>query len=480
MAFVPNYKHDIFISYAHVDDQVESSTDEGWVTTLVKGLKTRLAQKLGRSDAYKLWFDHDLSRHVRITPQIMDALEKTAILIVILSPGYIASDWCQREKEAFLSFIKESSSRVFIVERDKIKDEDRPSEFEELKGYCFWVQEEGKPPQTLGMPKPNPDDPRYYPYYDAVNDLSCYLAEELQKLKSDVESPHTKTKLSEASPTVFLAEVTDDLDSQRDSMKRYLKQAGIRVLPETCYPFDPRAFKQAVKRDLAKCKLFVQLLSGTAGKKPPDLPQGYVNLQFECAKKAGKTIMQWHSQDLDIASITNADHRAFLQLDTVVATGIEEFKSMVKENVFYTPPSPAKKPIDAFVFVDMESIDRSLSNDVCDMLDRYGAGYILPKDCGSPKEIRNDFEKNLLYCDALIVIYGKSTVDWVKEHLRQSHKILAMRVQPLKALALYEGPPEPKDKPGKLPNMRTINCKKGLNEPELKSFLDSLLKGDIK
>jgi len=479
MAFVPNYEHDIFLSYAHVDDIVEAGAEHGWVTTLVKGLKTKLAQKLGRSDAYKLWVDHELSRHVRITPQIMGALKKTAILIVILSPGYIASDWCQREKDTFLIFIKEmarSGSRVFIVERDKIKDEERPSEFKELTGYCFWVQEEGKPPKTLGTPKPNPDDPRYY---ELVNDLSYDLAEELQKLKSAAKSP--KTKLSEASPTMFLAEVTDDLDSQRDSVKRYLNQAGIRVLPEACYPFDPRAFKQALERDLAKCKSFVQLLSGTPGKKPPDLPQGYVNLQFECAKEAGKIILQWRSQDLDIASITNTDHRALLQLDSVVATGIEEFKSMVKENVFYRPPSSVKKPIEAFVFVDMESIDRSLANDVCTMLDRYGAGYVLPRERGSPKEMRNDFEKNLLYCDTLIVIYGNSTVDWVRENLRQSHKILAMRERPLKALALFEGPPEPKENPGlKLPDMRIINCKKGLSEPELKSFLDNIPKGDIK
>lgn len=476
MAFVPNYKNDIFVSYAHVDDQVEPGADEGWVTTLVKGLKTKLAQKLGRSDAYKLWFDHELSRHVRITPQIMDALKKTAILIVVLSPGYTASDWCQREKEAFLSFIKESSSRVFIVERDKIKDEERPSEFEELKGYCFWVQEEGKPPQTLGTPKPNPDDPRYY---ELVNDLSYDLAEELHKLKSAAKSP--AVKLSEASPTVFLAEVTDDLDLQRDSMKRYLNQAGIRVLPEACYPFDPRAFKQAVERDLAKCKLFIQLLSGTAGKKPPDLPQGYVNLQFECAKKAGKTITQWRSQDLKITSITDANHRALLQLDTVVATAIEEFKSMVKENILYKPPTSTKKPIEAFVFVDMESADRSVANEICDILDRHGASYALPMECGKPVEIRTDLEQNMLECDALIVIYGNSTVKWVREHLRQSRKILAQRERPLQALAVYEGPPMPKDNLGfKLPNMKTLDCKEGLNEQELKSFLNNIQKGDIK
>ncbi len=481
MTFVPNYENDIFVSYAHVDNQVEPGADEGWVTTLVKGLKTKLAQKLGRSDAYKLWIDPQLSRHVRITPQIMHTLKKTAILVVILSPGYVHSDWCQREKDTFLNFIKEkirSGSRVFIVERDKIKDKERPPEFEELKGYCFWVQEEGKAPRILGTPRPNPDDHRYY---DLVNDLSYDLAEELEKLKLTNERPDTKTQLPDAGPTVFLAEVTDDLNSQRDGVKRYLNQAGVQVLPETCYPGDPRAFKQAVERDLDKCKLFVQILSGTAGKKPPDLPQGYVHLQFECAKKVGKTILQWRSRELDIDSITDQEHRALLQLDTVLAIGIEEFKLMVKEKVFYKAPAHVKIPMETFVFVDMESTDRSLANEVCDVIERYGATYALPVECGKPAEIRNDLEQNLLECDALVVIYGSSTVTWVREHLRQSRKILAMRERPLQALAVYEGPPEPKNNLGfKLANMRILDCKKGLREQELISFLDKLPKKEVR
>lgn len=91
-AFVPHCEHDIFISYAHVDDEPALGAAEGWVTTLVKGLRTLLAQKLGRSDAYSLWMDHQLPRNVQITPQIMDILQKTATLVVILSPGYVASD----------------------------------------------------------------------------------------------------------------------------------------------------------------------------------------------------------------------------------------------------------------------------------------------------------------------------------------------------------------------------------------------------
>lgn len=484
MTFVPRRKYDIFVSYAHVDDKPLHGVKDGWVTFLVKSLKTKLAQKLGRSDAYKLWIDQELSRHVRITPQITDTLQETAILLVIMSPGYVASEWCQREKETFLNIVKgrrRSGSRVFIVERDMVEDCDRPEEFKELSGYRFWKKEEGARTRILGVPKPNPEDPEDKDYYSKFNDLSCDLVAELKKLKI-AEEPSTKTKkLLDIGPTVFLAEVTDDLDPQRDNVKRYLNQVGVQVLPDICYSREPRAFQRALEKDLAKCKLFIQLLSGTVGKKSPDLPQGYARLQFECAKKAGKTILQWRSRELDMASITDADHCALLQLDTVVAVGIEEFKSMVKEKAFYKPPARVKMPVEAFVFVDMESTDRSLANEVCDVLDRKGFTYALPVECGKPADIRSDLEQNLSECDALIVIFGSSTVTWVREHLRQSRKILAMRERPLKALAVYEGPPEPKDNLGfKLANMRILDCKKGLSEQKLISFLDRIPKKEVR
>ena len=61
MAFVPGYEHDIFVSYAPVDNRPLYGATKGWVTTLIENLKTLLAQKLGSSDAYSLWIDFELA-----------------------------------------------------------------------------------------------------------------------------------------------------------------------------------------------------------------------------------------------------------------------------------------------------------------------------------------------------------------------------------------------------------------------------------
>ena len=474
MAYVPSYEHDVFVSYAHVDDEPELGEKDGWVTTLVSTLKKRLAQKLGRSDALSLWMDHELLGHAGVSRQIADALERTATFIVILSPGYIASSWCQREMSAFLGHVakrrQSSSSQIFVVRRDKI-DGREPEELAELPGYQFWVQDDLKPTtHILGTPRPDPSDSRYY---STLNDLVTELADHLKSLRDPTHRGPQKIIPAER-PTIFIAETTDDLDEVHDDVKRYLLQAGLHVLPDCWYPRDPAAFQRAAARDLERSEIFVQLLSARMGKRTPDVPDGYAHLQFHMAESAGKPIIQWRSEELDTTKIGDARHRALLERETVLAVGIEEFKRTIKESVVKKPAPPAK-PIDAFVFVDRDAEDSPLAEQVCDALKQYGAGYVLPERRGTASEIRRELERNLMECDALIVVYGESDRGWVDEQLRQCRKALSKRDRPLQAVAVFEGPPEPKERLNvNLPKMLTIDCRRGLDHVALNTFLTGL------
>ena len=203
MALVPGYRHDIFVSYAHVDNQPDTGVAEGWVSTLVEGLRRRLDAKLGRREAYSLWMDPKLAGHVPITPEIMENLRKSVTLLVVLSPGYLSSEWCRQEMGTFLNTVKEqerSGTRVFIVERTKMEESGRPSELKELElvGYPFWVQEhDSDPPRTLGDPQPHPED---HLYYDALNKLSYELAQELEASIMSNDSVRIKTSIDRLEP----------------------------------------------------------------------------------------------------------------------------------------------------------------------------------------------------------------------------------------------------------------------------------------
>jgi hypothetical protein len=250
--------------------------------------------------------------------------------------------------------------------------------------------------------------------------------------------------ISEIRPTVFLAEATDDLDAQRDAVQRYLEQAGVRVLPVTLYSRTPAAFQQALDSDLAQSTLFVQLLSGVLGKKPPDLPQGYVRLQCERARALGLPMLQWRSPELDCTAIQDAEHRALLEGETVLATRLEELKLTIVQRACCPPTPSPTRPINALVFVNAEAEDDTLAQEVGEFLARNGVASVFPLRGGQPSEVRQDLEHNLLYCDGIIVVYGSIPLLWVRQQLVYCLKQAFRRDQPLKVFAVYEGPPEPK------------------------------------
>jgi hypothetical protein len=67
------------------------------------------------------------------------------------------------------------------------------------------------------------------------------------------------------------------------------------------------------------------------------------------------------------------------------------------------------------VFVDGGAEDSPLAEQVCEALKQYGAGYVLPERRGTAAEMRQELERNLEDCDALIVVYGASDRGWVDE-----------------------------------------------------------------
>jgi len=294
MGFVHPAKTDLFVSYAHVDDLPLQPGRAGWVTTLVGSLKNLLAQRLGRGESISLWMDHELPGHVELTPEIESKLGEAAAVLIVLSPAYLASTWCLKEMRFFSDAIRRVSGgvggRIFLVEYDQVE---RPQDLGELKGYRFWAKDPlGRSTRALGIPRPSPEDRGYF---DQLYDLRHDLAEALTRLKAGADDVPVADGAGDR-PVVFLAEVTDDLDDEREEVRRYLLQAGLAVVPEGVYLRDPAAFRAAAAGDLARAMLFVQLLSGLAGKRLPGASQTIVGLQHECAVGRGVPVLQWHAR----------------------------------------------------------------------------------------------------------------------------------------------------------------------------------------
>ena len=524
MAFVPEYDHDIFISYAHVDDQpfidgttgLERST--GWISTLVRHLKNELAQKIGRADAVSVWFDsHNLRGHHSLFDEIAARLERAALFIPILSPGYVASQWCQDEAALFSRRLgSDLGRRVFVIDKTPLDDDAMPPPLlAGRRAYRFWYRDRAEQPRTFAVPLPHPDE---IEYFRQIEDLARDLRDQCRAMRGgpaqgqtasmQIAVPPIMTSIAAAQATpqppvaaavaaivpasatagpmaaaslvanakVLLAEVTDDLEFKREEVRRYLDQQGVPVLPELTFPLGRNDFEAALDDDLANALLFVQLLGPMAGKRPRDIPDGYGWLQLEGALRRGIQILQWRSPDIDPQTIEWPRHRELLERETVQATSLESFKRAILA-ALAPPPAPPEPRRDAserpLVFLNTEPRHRAIAAEIRSAIgDR--AVWTEPLFEGPAEMVREDLEQNLIDCDAMVMVYADNP-GWARAQLRNFHKLTPRRDRPVRAIPVIDAPPEQKPELGfYLPEMIVIDGRAGIGPDALGQLSASL------
>jgi hypothetical protein len=389
-------------------------------------------------------------------------------MLLVLSPGYLASQWCRQEKDLFFEVLGgKSQGRVFVVEK-QVLDEDqvRPVELADLKGYHFWYRDEQKKTRTLSIREP---EPHATAYSRLVEDLATDISRQL-KARTAPLAPPAKPKA-----TVFLAEVTDDMDPRREQVRRYLEQAQLQVLPVRRH-LEGQAFRDALDQALGQSTLFIQLLSEYSGRHPPDIPQGYTRLQLERARALQLPILQWHDPTLKLEQVESQEQRELLEAVSVYAEPLESFKQRIVQQALPPPPLPltvrASAPV---VFINTERRDRTLAEAIRDHVDARLLAT-LPVSKGTAAEVRKDLEHKLVDCDALIVVYGEKTLAWVENQLLYCNKMAPRRDRPFLCLGVYDGPPE--DKPAvstRMPGLEILVCRQRFDPQRLQAFLAPLL-----
>jgi hypothetical protein len=91
-------KH-IFISYAHIDNQPLTPEQQGWISRFHASFDALLSMRLGRKA--RIWRDDKLKGNDVFADEITAQFDKTALMISILTPRYVKSEWCTREVREF-------------------------------------------------------------------------------------------------------------------------------------------------------------------------------------------------------------------------------------------------------------------------------------------------------------------------------------------------------------------------------------------
>jgi hypothetical protein len=494
MAFVPGYEQDVFISYAHVDDEPffdAAGPDQsvGWVSRFVRLLKNELAQKVGRADGFTVWFDsHNLRGNHTLNEEIAAKLDRAANFVAILSPSYVASRWCQDEARLFAQrFAGKLTGRVFVVEKAPLDDDSAvPQALTGSVNYRFWYRDRNEQPRTFAKPMPHQEEIQYF---RQVEDIARDIHQQLKVMgrrPADV-SPALSPRLAAEAPTastsnggnsagaIFLAEVTDDLEFRRLELRRYLEQQGVLVFPEASLPLGRVQMEAALEADLARSRLFVQLLGPMPGKMPPDVPDGYGWLQVDLARQRGIRILQWRNPELDLAGIESPRHRELLQLETVQATSLETFKSSVVAALAPPPPSaPPRATGDRpFVFLNTEPRHGEIAAEIRAAI---GGQTVLaePLRSGTAEEVRTDFVQNLIDCDAMVMVYADNA-GWARAQLRAFLKATPRRERLVRAIPVIDAPAEPKPELNfTMPEMVIIDGRSGIGSEVLARLRETL------
>jgi TIR domain len=457
MAFVPGFEHDVFVSYAHFDNEPDTQ-EIRWVSRFQADLKVALRQRLGVDP--DIFFDNR-SLQNQYLDELMQNARGAAAFIAIMSPSYMRREWTIKELEAFHSNSSADQNRLVPVELLPVPESECHPLLLQVKRAPFYWKDPLEEDIALKLtPKFNPDK-----YEQRLQGLAHRMEGLLRAIRDRSPKP-ADTKGPLTGETILLAQVTNDLYDERDQVVAYLSQFGAKILPEGDYKQGGPEFAEAFKADLAQAGLFVQLLGPYRSNRPPDLltegsndPKSYAQFQYDTAKGAGKPVLQWRRPDINPANITHWDKR-LLDGPEVLVMGLQEFMKEIKKEIERKNAAAEKEKARAvvggckggdgaaktqFLFINADQSDKELTDQLLKAFegkrDWIAAGPLFE---GTAEEITKDLDANLVDCDTLLLVYGKADAPWVRAQLRRYSKIERLRDMPPRVKTILFAPPAPK------------------------------------
>ncbi|MDX1546563.1 MAG: TIR domain-containing protein [Rhodothermales bacterium] len=449
------FDFDVFISYAHIDDEALADGEPGWIATLHRVLEVRLAQLLGERP--RIWRDPKLQGNDVFDETITEQLTGAAALVSVVSPRYVRSEWCTREWQAFLEAAEAQGglrvgdkARVFKVVKTPVPLAEQPAPADRLLGYEFFEvdPETGRPREFNRVFGPDAQQQ----YFARVEDLAYDLRDVLESLR------RARPAAAPEGATVYLAEATSDVGEARDAVRRELQQRGHTVLPDRPLPLDGPALEAAVAEALARSDLAVHLVGARYGVVPEAAERSVVEIQNALAAarsaEAGLERLLWLPPGL---APDDARQHAFVEAlrndraaqrgADLLQTPLEDLKTLIQDRLDARarpapPPDAAGEDRPPLVYLLCDRADVDAVGPLEDDLFERGMEVALPLFEGDEAAVREDHESTLRLCDGVLIYYGAGTEAWLRGKLRDLRKAPGFgRAAPLRATAVYVAPP---------------------------------------
>ena len=450
MAYTRGFETDIFISYAHQDNTT------GWVSQFQQQLQDRFGQLLGKNKSpVVIWRDPRLNPTDLLTPEIYSQLGKSALLLSIVTPSCVTSEWCIDERSKFQfyaalngGFTIGNSVRAANVIKTPLRNDTHVN----FLGTSLYVDFYAPDKQSGRFREFDPADPEFG---QRINQLAQSLLEFLDKLNAQ--------PLIEPKDAVFLAMTPPDVRMTRTKIVQELEALGFIVLPpEGLVPLDSPGFSQAINDCLSKSRLAVHFAGANAGVIPEGETSPLTALQFELASRHELPRIVWLEPGLKVSAQFKAALDAGSGSGTEIldnqSQGITDLKRLI-----VTTLSAARQPIQPLrdsklnVYLLCDTPDYptpatatapNLAKQIQDFLTQKGYAVWLPLIAANNEQERSDdHEQTLEMTDAVLVMWGQTDEAWFRKRARELASVEVKRAhRPLLARALVlAAPPVGKD-----------------------------------
>ena len=464
------FEQDAFISYAHIDNEPISSGQKGWVSQFHATLQTMLSQRLG--ERARIWRDDKLAGNDIFADEIVQQFNKTALLVSIVSPRYLRSEWCTRELREFCDAVERggsttdgNKSRVFKVVKTPLDPAlPLPEVMRAMLGFEFFEDANGAPREL----DPAFGDEARQEFLSRISRLAWSVAQSLQQLRAAAAPAGLVAATAESAPAdvltgaaapvaaapstkpaVFLAHCGRDLHEVREQIATELRMHGHPVLPEAPLPQTEDALRLELDALLARCAVAVHLVGRSVGP-VPDGPSGrsLAMLQNDCAAQCCE-----HSSLRRViwlpagVSGERPEQQAFidaLQRDASLQRGadllrgdVEALKGTLHRALRPAPAAPTPAAMAAAmaatsagirrVHVLMCDTDRAASVPLLKRLRAQGLQVSIPVFVGDAAALRQANAELVAEGDALILFYGAGDEVWKFHQQSELRKQAALR-----------------------------------------------------
>ena len=482
MSYLPGFDYDIFISYAHVNNQRADEREEGWVAQFQKHLEVQLSTLVGRVGVVKIWWDPELDGSRLFDQTIQDRINRSALFIALTSNGYLASDYCLQEVRCFRQKAQGEPwglsigdrMRVFNLLLNNIPYTQWPAEYGRTSGYPFHdAGREGE----IGYPL-DPADKLFKrqlralveAVYGTLGAFKEAISAALDKAaapainqagdQADNQTNKQQPLSADGSFTVFLADTSDPLRTLRKRVANELQQQGVKLCAPVPPPYETAAHEARVIAEIGRAQLAVHLLDAWPGREMDDQPEkSYPRRQAELGVEHARAQLIWAPQSLELELVEDEAYRQFLDRlengprEQTRYSFIRESPSAIAREVLArldqlrqaarAPRAPAAALLNTHLKDQLHALDLSRF-----LLEQNVQPYINP-EADDPSQNVKILEERLKQVSRLIIVFGNVAEEWVRARLGEAVKIAITEDCPLKACGIYFAPPRRKASDGK-------------------------------